>query len=128
MYDPSYSSTHGGNLAKNMFNKRMSSYTPKSLKLIEDIIRLGLNNSGGNVLDFFAGSGTTGDAIINLKRNDGIKETFMVEMGQHFSEYLKPRILKSAFSKVWKDGKPQGIADSVTVEQDILNWNHTKIL
>ena len=65
------------------------------------------------ILDFFAGSGTTGHAIIDLNRRDWDKEIeanrkyILVEMGEHFDTVLKPRIEKVVYSPEWKDGKPQ---------------------
>jgi adenine-specific DNA-methyltransferase len=59
------------------------------------------------VLDYFAGSGTTGHAVINLNREDGGNRKYiLVEMGAYFDTVLKPRILKVIYSKDWKDGKP----------------------
>ena len=69
----------------------------------------------GFVLDYFAGSGTTGHAVINLNREDGGERKFiLVEMGQYFDTVLLPRIKKVTFSPEWKDGKPQR---EVTVEE-----------
>ncbi len=59
------------------------------------------------ILDYFAGSGTTGHAVINLNREDGGKRKYiLVEMGDYFSTVLKPRIAKVVYSEKWKDGKP----------------------
>ena len=59
------------------------------------------------VFDCFAGSGTTGHAVINLNREDeGSRKYILVEMGEHFNTALKPRIQKVIYSKDWKDGKP----------------------
>jgi adenine-specific DNA-methyltransferase len=59
------------------------------------------------ILDFFAGSGTTGHAIINLNREDGGKRKYiLVEMGDYFDAILKPRIAKVVYSESWADGKP----------------------
>ena len=59
------------------------------------------------VLDYFAGSGTTGHAVINLNREDGgSRKYILVEMGDYFDTVLKPRIQKVVYSKDWKDGKP----------------------
>jgi very-short-patch-repair endonuclease/DNA modification methylase len=59
------------------------------------------------VLDFFAGSGTTGHAVINLNREDGGRRKFiLVEMGDYFDTVLVPRLKKVTFSPEWKDGKP----------------------
>lgn len=58
-------------------------------------------------LDFFAGSGTTAHAVMNLNReDDGSRKYIMVEMGLHFETVLLPRIKKVANSHDWKDGKP----------------------
>jgi adenine-specific DNA-methyltransferase len=63
------------------------------------------------VLDFFAGSGTTGHAVIDS--NPTIKSAktnrrryLLAEMGEYFDSVLKPRILKVIYSKDWKDGRP----------------------
>lgn len=62
----------------------------------------------GLVLDFFAGSGTTAHAVMNLNREDGGERKYiLVEIGDYFDTILKPRIQKVAFSANWKDGVPQ---------------------
>jgi adenine-specific DNA-methyltransferase len=63
----------------------------------------------GIVLDYFAGSGTTGHAAIHLNREDGGNRKYiLVEMGNYFNTVTKPRIKKVIYAKGWKDGKPQG--------------------
>jgi adenine-specific DNA-methyltransferase len=107
LYSPQYSSTNGGNLAQNMFGERMSKFTPKSVILIQDIILLSKANDNEAILDYFAGSGTTGHAVINLNREDGGKRKYiLVEMGEYFDSVTKPRIQKVVYSEDWKDGKP----------------------
>ncbi len=60
-----------------------------------------------SVFDFFAGSGTTAHAVMNLNRADGGKRKYiLVEMGEHFNTVILPRIKKVAFCSKWKDGKP----------------------
>lgn len=59
------------------------------------------------ILDYFAGSGTTGHSVISLNRDDGGKRKYiLVEMGNHFDTVLKPRISKSVYSKDWGECKP----------------------
>ncbi|MBS4032298.1 MAG: site-specific DNA-methyltransferase, partial [Clostridiales bacterium] len=56
----------------------------------------------------FAGSGTTGHAVINLNREDGGNRKYiLVEMGNYFNTVTKPRMKKVIYAKDWKDGKPQ---------------------
>ena len=60
------------------------------------------------ILDCFAGSGTTGHAVVNLNREDGGRRRFiLVEMGDYFDTVLLPRIKKVTFAPEWKDGKPK---------------------
>jgi len=72
----------------------------------------------GVVLDFFAGSGTTGHAVINLNREDGGRRKFiLVEMAQYFDTVLLPRIKKVTFTPEWKDGKPKRMATQEEAER-----------
>jgi adenine-specific DNA-methyltransferase len=82
---------------------------PKSIHTVTETLTLQLNGENeALVLDYFAGSGTTGHAVINLNRNDNFKcKYILVEMGNYFDTVLKPRISKVVYSKDWKDGKPQ---------------------
>lgn len=62
---------------------------------------------GGLVLDFFAGSGTTAHAIINLDREDASRRKFiLMEMADYFDTVLLPRIKKVTYSPEWKNGMP----------------------
>lgn len=51
--------------------------TPKPVRLIERIVRVA-TNPGDIVLDFFAGSGTTAQAVLNLNREDGGNRQFIL--------------------------------------------------
>jgi adenine-specific DNA-methyltransferase len=80
--------------------------TEKHVALIERVVSWN-TASPDAVLDFFAGSGTTAHAVINLNREDGGKRKYiLVEMGEHFDTVLVPRIKKVVYSKDWKEGKP----------------------
>ncbi|RMG24484.1 MAG: site-specific DNA-methyltransferase, partial [Methanobacteriota archaeon] len=82
---------------------------PKSIFTVTECLDV-LSNEKENAcfLDYFAGSGTTGHAVINLNREDGGRRKYiLVEMGDYFDTVLKPRIQKVVYSKDWKDGKPK---------------------
>jgi adenine-specific DNA-methyltransferase len=49
----------------------------KPLTLIEYLVRIGCEASDGIVLDFFSGSGTTGEAVANVNRKDGGNRNFI---------------------------------------------------
>jgi adenine-specific DNA-methyltransferase len=100
------SSTKGTNILKDIVGINPFDY-PKSLYSVEDFITIGGENDI-LVMDYFAGSGTTAHAVIDLNRSDlGSRRFVLVEMGDHFDTVLKPRISKVVYSKDWKDGKPQ---------------------
>lgn len=59
------------------------------------------------VLDYFAGSGTTGHAVVELNRKDnGNRKYILVEMGEYFELVTKTRIKKAIYSSDWNGGKP----------------------
>lgn len=51
---------------------------PKATELIEYLISMYPNNKKATILDFFAGSGTTGHAIINLNKKDSGTRKFIL--------------------------------------------------
>lgn len=51
---------------------------PKPTKLINSIIRLGCIDKNATILDFFAGSGTTGHAVLKLNTEDGGHRKFIL--------------------------------------------------
>jgi adenine-specific DNA-methyltransferase len=90
-----------------LFGRNGTFTTAKPTKLVGRIIRIGAKQHD-TILDFFAGSGSTGHAVINLNREDGgDRKYILIEMGEHFDTVLVPRLKKVIYSKDWKDGKPQ---------------------
>lgn len=80
---------------------------PKPVALVNEIL-VYFSTDKDICLDYFAGSGTTGHAVINRNRDDGHNRRYiLVEMGDYFDTVLKPRISKVVYSKDWKDGKPK---------------------
>jgi len=87
------------------------------LSLYTTLFVAGLGNCG-MLLDYFAGSGTSGHATINLNREDGGRRKFiLVEMAHYFDTVLLPRIKKVTFSPEWKDGKPKRMASAEEAER-----------
>ncbi|MCW3998887.1 MAG: site-specific DNA-methyltransferase [Candidatus Bathyarchaeota archaeon] len=81
--------------------------TPKAKRLLKRIITIGAS-SNSIILDFFAGSGTTAEATLDLNMEDsGKRKYILVETGDYFESTMKRRIQKAMFSSVWKDGIPQ---------------------
>ena len=60
------------------------------------------------IIDFFAGSGTTGHAILSLNKKYNENHKFiLVETGLYFEPVTKSRIQKIIYSENWKNGKPE---------------------
>lgn len=109
--NPKYSAKEYGTTFLNNIlsvDKTPDNIFPKSIHAVEDCINIAIKESASIVLDYFAGSGTTGNAVLNLNRQDnGKRKYILVEMGEYFNTVTKPRMQKVIYSSDWKDGKPQ---------------------
>ncbi|WP_415497791.1 DNA methyltransferase [Acetobacter orientalis] len=77
---------------------------PKPKELISYLLKIGASPI---YLDYFAGSGTTAHAVIDLNREDNEDRKYiLVEHGQHFETVIKPRLQKVVFSTEWASEKP----------------------
>ena len=104
---PEYSASESGTkVLKNLFKAKDFDF-PKSINLVIDNLRVLNIKDHDVVLDYFAGSGTTGCAAIALNREDGgSRKYILIEQGEYFETVLKPRLQKVIFSTDWKDGRP----------------------
>ena len=104
---PEYSASESGTkVLKDLFKAKDFDF-PKSINLVIDNLRVLNIKNQDVVLDYFAGSGTTGCAAIALNREDGGSRNYiLIEQGEYFETVLKPRLQKVIFSADWKDGKP----------------------
>ena len=59
-----------------LFNKRVFDF-PKPISLLKNILNIG-TDSDSIILDFFAGSGTTGQAVMQLNAEDGGRRKFIL--------------------------------------------------
>ena len=60
-----------------LFGERTAFSTPKPMKLIKEFVRAA-SEKDSIVLDFFAGSGTTGHAVMDLNKEDGGSRRFIL--------------------------------------------------
>lgn len=102
-----YSSTeYGTNYLRKLFGASEMFSFPKSIHAVIDSLKVCNATKEALILDYFGGSGTTGDATITLNRQDGGKRKYiLIEQGEYFDTVLKPRIQKIVYSADWKDGK-----------------------
>jgi adenine-specific DNA-methyltransferase len=98
--------------------------TPKPTGLLRRIVQIGTDsNNSSVVLDYFAGSGTTGHAVLKQNAEDGGNRRFiLIEMGQYFDQILVERICRALHSPD-SDKHGSGIIKYVCLEsyEDALN-------
>ena len=101
----------GANDLRAMFPGEQRFKNPKTSALLESIFPFVVED-GEVVMDFFAGSGTTAQAVLALNRKDKKKRRFVLsEMGGYFDSILKPRVTKIMHAAKWKDGAPDAQGD-----------------
>ena len=110
---------HGTNLLADILGRSEAFSYPKSLFTVRTAIDAVFgNNTVGSVLDYFAGSGTTGHAVIDMNRSDGgERKFFLFEMGEYFDTVLLPRIKKVIYTPEWREGKPKRQASEEEAER-----------
>ena len=89
-------SSHGTKLLKNLFEGQKVFSYPKSIHAVKDIIEIFTEKGGDDmILDFFAGSGTTAHAILELnKKDNGNRRFILVEQMDYVENVTVPRVEK----------------------------------
>lgn len=105
--------TYGTILLQNIFGVKSEFSYPKSIYATKTAVEVATYEEAeaeAFVVDYFAGSGTTGHAVIELNRKDNEnrnRKYVLVEIGHHFESVMLPRLKKVVYSEKWKDGKPE---------------------
>jgi len=88
---PEHSGTTGTNELKSLVGEGAFSY-PKSVDLVKDSLQISTNEND-IVLDFFGGSGTTAQAVLELNQEDGGDRKFIVvEQMDYIKTATLPRL------------------------------------
>ncbi|HOM11763.1 MAG TPA: DNA methyltransferase [Rubrivivax sp.] len=119
--------TFGTNVIGDIFGDASLFTYPKSVWTVADFVdSMMWPDDDATVLDYFAGSGTTAHAVINLNRGDGGTRRFiLVEQGEYFDTVTLPRVAKVMTSPEWKDGRPKdGVAhDPAAGDDPDAHWS-----
>lgn len=101
------SANYGAAELKMLFGEKPFDF-PKARTLVEDCLLAAVGSgSDTEIIDFFAGSGTTGHASIELSRRTGLRRKYILtEMGQYCDSVIIPRLKKAVYSANWKDAIP----------------------
>jgi len=83
---------------------------PKPVELVERMIQLWARDNDDIILDFFAGSGTTGHAVFNQNASSGcLRRCILVQLPEPLSETEADQKIAAKYCK--KIGKPSNIAE-----------------
>ena len=88
---------------KKIFNNNAPFSYPKPVSLMQHIYEIGTNNND-LILDFFAGSGTTGDAVMQLNAENGGNRKFILVQ---IPEAIDPKKNKASYDFVKEELKAE---------------------
>ena len=87
-YKPQYSTPTGTNTVKAIFNGQRAFDFAKSVYFVADILRFADVGPDDIVLDSFAGSGTTGHAVLALNKEDGGNRKFILVECEDYADTI----------------------------------------
>lgn len=111
--DSKYSATeHGTGVLKKLFKQTDAFSYPKSVFAVEESLKVsGATDDDALVIDFFAGSGTTAHAVLQMNANSDTNTKFLVvEVNKYFEAVTLPRIKKVSASLDWEDGAAEKLS------------------
>ncbi|MDD3734969.1 MAG: site-specific DNA-methyltransferase [Candidatus Pacebacteria bacterium] len=114
-FDKKYNATfYGTRLLEKLLGRKLRVSFPKSLYTVVDVLKI-ITKKNDIVLDFFAGSGTTGHATLELNKEDGGNRKFILV--EQLSEHIK-----DCNERIYKVIKNQNIHDDF-VYMELAKWN-----
>lgn len=107
-YKPEYSSGNGTQQVKDLLGEKLFT-NPKPLNLIQDILQISIDKNS-IILDFFAGSGTTGQAVMELNKDGGNRKFILCQIDEPIGKD------KPAYKFCLENNLPPVIS-SITIER-----------
>ncbi|MCS3665056.1 adenine-specific DNA-methyltransferase [Salinibacter ruber] len=93
-----------------LFRTEIEISFPKPTSLIETLVEQSAG-SDGIIMDYFAGSGTTGHAVMAMNHDDEVegddRRYLLVELDDYFDTIMMPRLKKAVLTDDWDEGVPQ---------------------
>ena len=118
-------------LLKQIFSDQQLPFdNPKSIKLIQKIISIATDNKNAIVLDSFAGSGTTGHAVLAQNKEDGGNRKFILIECEEYAKNLTAERLKRVIKGYNYSGtiKNELLREKITWSKFSRPNQHKKIL
>ena len=100
IFKDNYINAKGSESIKSIFNISMSYFDyAKPVELVKDLIKMADTSNNDIILDFFAGSGTTGQAVMELNQADGgNRQCILVQMPELTDE--KSEAYKAGYKRI----------------------------
>jgi len=116
---PSRTSTH---LLESMLGRRSSFNNPKNLDYISYLVDVMSPEENGVVLDYFAGSGTTGHAVADLNAKGASRKFILCTNNENniYDEVTKPRLV-AAITGEWGNGTSHKNAGNGLQEHKVVS-------
>lgn len=126
-YDKKYfPEFQGTNLLKKLFNDNVFSY-PKSLYAVYDTLKI-MTDEEDIILDFFAGSGTTGHATLELNKNEGGNRQFILIEQLDYAENVTAKRIEIVIKNNAEENKMFSNSQDVScVYLELNKYNQTFI-
>ena len=87
-YKPEYQSSNGTIMLREIFNQNGTFDYPKAVPFVADLLRFANVGPDDIVLDSFAGSGTTGHAVLALNQEDGGNRKFILVECEDYADRI----------------------------------------
>lgn len=116
LFKDNYINAKGTESLKKIFQTERSIFSfPKPVELVTDMLIAGCDDESGLILDFFAGSGTTAEAVMRLNADDGgTRQFILVQIPQP----IDAKKQKEAHQFVTETlGKPEATIFEITAER-----------
>jgi len=112
-------SQHGTNEIINLFGNAQIFSFPKPTSLIKYLINVGISSNDGLVLDFFSGSSSTADAIMQMNQNDNGKRKFILVQVPE-STPKDSEALKAGYKNICEIGKERIRRSAIKIKEEKL--------
>lgn len=118
---------HGTKELRKIFPEGVNFKYPKPVSLISYLVNLH-HNTSANVLDFFAGSGTTGQAVIEQNQKDGGNRSFVLCTNNENNickdvtcERMNRLNIEYDFKEFSENTEEKYLKEKIDVEKELLN-------
>jgi adenine-specific DNA-methyltransferase len=111
---------NGTKLLTEILGKNAENMYPKSLYTVEECLKITLKNKkNAKILDFFAGSGTTGHAVLNLNMQDQGERTFVLCTNNEEGENIAEEVCYPRLKNIIQGYAYNGVKKQILFDKEI---------